>query len=153
MSVESWATASKKYWLKRLRPERTAIEKSFRGPEMDTGPWLASFTEFEITADSVRQLSVAYHYLPSDQMNFFLLPFLRANLVDHKSADVSPRLAAEYINSKNPGSLAEQFPIDELKLISIYFDLIGRLRGWSLLEELRAAEKVKNTISVSGNQP
>lgn len=143
-----WQRAAKACWHMRKRPSRSEIEADFHGVERDLGKWMATFQDFEIDPPFVRQMSTAFHYLRAEYMDFFLFSFLRANLLDRLQADVSVRLAAEYIGKSTAENLSRRFSREELRVLSRYFSIMQRMRGFLHETEelaLRAVESARKT--------
>jgi len=140
--VAVWERNAKACWLLRCRPKDSLILSDFDAPTRDKGVWLASLHEFEFTSDVSRQLSIAFHYLESSRLDYFLPCFLRGNLLDVVASDVSPRLAANYICCSPVAELRNRFSLAELTILLDYFDLIAVARNWQLEIEILAKQKV-----------
>jgi hypothetical protein len=71
--VKAWICKAKGLWSRRVRPSDASVIGDFTGSEIETGEWLVTFRDFEISPEQVRQLSVAYHFLSVERMDYFLL--------------------------------------------------------------------------------
>jgi hypothetical protein len=147
LRVKKWIEDAKVLWSRRDRPEDATVIADFTGGEVETGEWLVTFREFEISPERVRQLSVSYHFLSTERMDYFLFSFLRGNLISRLEADVSVERAAIHISRGDVDAIIKRFDASELHLIRDYFLLIAELRGGALDEEEIALRLVSDAIS------
>lgn len=147
LRIAKWINDAKALWLRRERPDDASIIADFTGGEVETGEWLVTFRDFEISPEQVRQLSVSYHFLSAERMDYFLFSFLRGNIINRREADVSVELAAIHISHCTADAIMERFSTPELQSIRNYFLLVAELRGGPLDEEVVALRMVCDAIN------
>lgn len=148
MKVLAWVSRAKSLWLKRSRPQSSSVSEDFARGDIETGKWLVSFTDFEISPVVIRQLSECYHFLSTKNMDYFLFSFLRGNILNRREADVSVELAADYILRGRVSDLTFRFNREELQLILEYFWLIAEVRGRAIDFEDAAKSRLMEALQL-----